>query len=123
MQIPRHARRAAFAAVAALALTALAAAPAQAANDQLDPDTRLWINPKSTTVQAAQALGADPAATAMAVQIGDQWTNMVQPFWLLPVLAISGLKLRDVMGYMVLILGLLGVIFATTVLVWGFALA
>lgn len=72
-------------------------------------------------LEAAQALGADHAATAVAVQIGDQWTNMIQPFWILPVLAISGLKLRDVMGYMVLILVLLGVIFASAVLIWGFA--
>ncbi|WP_258265654.1 short-chain fatty acid transporter [Pseudoglutamicibacter cumminsii] len=73
--------------------------------------------------EAAAALGADHAATAVAVQIGDQWTNMVQPFWVLPVLAISGLKLRDVMGYMVLILIVLGIIFAVSVLVWGFMLA
>src|SRR5699024_6207377 len=66
-------------------------------------------------LEAAQALGADNAATAVAVQIGDQWTNMVQPFWILPVLAISGLKLRDVMGYMVLILLVLGVIFGGAV--------
>lgn len=71
-------------------------------------------------LEAAQALGASNAATALAVQIGDQWTNMVQPFWILPVLAISGLKLRDVMGYMVMILLLLGVIFAGAVLIWGF---
>ena len=73
--------------------------------------------------EAAAALGADHAATAVAVQIGDQWTNMVQPFWVLPVLAISGLKLRDVMGYMVLILIVLGIIFAVSVLAWGFMLA
>lgn len=71
-------------------------------------------------LEAAQALGADNAATAVAVQIGDQWTNMVQPFWILPVLAISGLKLRDVMGYMVLILLVLGVIFGGAVVIWGF---
>jgi short-chain fatty acids transporter len=71
-------------------------------------------------LEAAQALGANNAATALAVQIGDQWTNMVQPFWILPVLAISGLKLRDVMGYLLMILVLLGVIFAGAVLIWGF---
>lgn len=73
-------------------------------------------------LEAAAALGADPAATGVAVQIGDQWTNMVQPFWILPVLAISGLKLRDVMGYMVLILLMLGVIFAGAVLIWGYTI-
>jgi short-chain fatty acids transporter len=45
---------------------------------------------------------------------------MVQPFWLLPALAISGLKLREIMGYLVLILGYLGVVFGSTALIWGY---
>ncbi|MFC7401424.1 short-chain fatty acid transporter [Citricoccus sp. GCM10030269] len=79
-----------------------------------------WAVQGPVMMEAAQSLGANPAATAVAVQIGDQWTNMVQPFWILPVLAISGLKLRDVMGYMVLILVFLGIIFTLSVLLWGF---
>ncbi|MES1933104.1 short-chain fatty acids transporter, partial [Salinisphaera shabanensis T35B1] len=59
-----------------------------------------WAVQGPVMVEAAKSLGASQPATALAVQIGDQWTNMIQPFWLLPVLAISGLKLRDVMGYM-----------------------
>jgi len=45
---------------------------------------------------------------------------MIQPFWILPVLAISGLKLRDVMGYMVLILIYLGIIYGSAMLIWGY---
>lgn len=71
-------------------------------------------------LEASNALGANHAAVALAVQIGDQWTNMVQPFWVVPVLAITGLKLKDVMGYMVLILAFLGVIFGGGVTLWGF---
>ena len=33
-----------------------------------------------------------------AVSYGDQWTNMLQPFWALPVLAIAGLKMRDILA-------------------------
>ena len=40
-----------------------------------------------------------PAIAIMAVSYGDQWTNMIQPFWALPVLAIAGLKMRDIIGY------------------------
>lgn len=72
-------------------------------------------------IAAAQELGADFAATAVAVQIGDQWTNMIQPFWIIPALAISGLKLRDVMGYMVLIAAFVGLVFGAGVLAWGIA--
>ncbi|WBL19486.1 TIGR00366 family protein [Citricoccus sp. NR2] len=81
-----------------------------------------WAVQGPVMIEAAQALGASEGATAMAVAFGDQWTNMVQPFWVLPVLAISGLKLRDVMGYLVLVLLLTGAIFAVSVLVWGFLL-
>ncbi|GAB3680281.1 short-chain fatty acid transporter [Salinisphaera aquimarina] len=79
-----------------------------------------WAVQGPVMVKAAATLGASDAATALAVQIGDQWTNMVQPFWIIPVLAISGLKLRDIMGYMVLILGYLGIVFASAILIWGY---
>lgn len=78
-----------------------------------------WVIQGPVMMEAARQLGAPIPATAVAVQIGDQWTNMVQPFWLLPALAISGLKLRDIMGYMVLILLYLGVIFGGAVAIWG----
>ncbi|MGB6102789.1 MAG: TIGR00366 family protein [Pusillimonas sp.] len=50
-------------------------------------------------LDAAQKLGVDPAIAIMAVSYGDQWTNMLQPFWALPILAIAGLKMRDILGY------------------------
>jgi len=79
-----------------------------------------WAVQGPVMVQAATEIGASQAATALAVQIGDQWSNMIQPFWILPVLAISGLKLRDVMGYMVLILIYLGIIYGSAMLIWGY---
>ena len=79
-----------------------------------------WVIQGPVMMDAAQKLGASIPATALAVQIGDQWTNMVQPFWLLPALAISGLKLKHLMGYMVLVLLYLGVVFLATVSIWGF---
>ena len=78
-----------------------------------------WVIQGPVMMAAAKELGASIPATALAVQIGDQWTNMVQPFWLLPALAISGLKLKDLMGYMVLVLLYLGVVFLATVTLWG----
>lgn len=78
-----------------------------------------WAVQGPVMMGAAQEIGASIPATALAVQIGDQWTNMVQPFWILPVLAISGLRLRDVMGYLVLILIYLGLIFGAAVMLWG----
>jgi len=78
-----------------------------------------WVIQGPVMMEAAEQLGASIPATALAVQIGDQWTNMVQPFWLLPALAISGLKLKDFMGYMVMILFFTGAVFLATVTIWG----
>jgi len=41
---------------------------------------------------------------------GDVWTNLLQPFRALPVLAIFGLKAKDIMGYCLMLLVITGVI-------------
>jgi short-chain fatty acids transporter len=46
----------------------------------------------------------------MGIAWGDQWTNMLQPFWALPALGIAGLGARDIMGYCVVDLILTGII-------------
>lgn len=69
-----------------------------------------WAVQAPVVIDAAQALGADMARTAMAVAWGDSWTNMLQPFWALPVLAIAGLKAKDIMGYCLIQLIVSGVI-------------
>lgn len=63
-----------------------------------------WAVQGPIMIDAAISLHADIAKTAMAVAWGDAWTNMIQPFWALPVLAIAGLKVRDIMGFCVMIL-------------------
>ena len=35
----------------------------------------------------------------MAFAYGDQLTNMVHPFWAIPLLGITGLEARDLLGY------------------------
>ena len=59
---------------------------------------------------AGLELGVKPAVTAMAIAWGDQWTNMIQPFWALPALGAAGLGARDIMGYCVLTLLVMGVV-------------
>jgi short-chain fatty acids transporter len=63
-----------------------------------------WAVQGPIMIDAAISLQADISKTAMAVAWGDAWTNMIQPFWALPVLAIAGLKVRDIMGFCVMIL-------------------
>ncbi|MEU4364040.1 TIGR00366 family protein [Promicromonospora sp. NPDC023987] len=70
-------------------------------------------------LDAATQLGVDPAVAIMAVAYGDQWTNMIQPFWALPLLAIAGLKVRDILGYTTVTLLASGIVFAATLLIVG----
>lgn len=63
-----------------------------------------WAVQGPIMVQAGAELGVDTAKTAMSVAWGDAWTNMIQPFWALPLLAIAGLKVRDIMGFCVMAL-------------------
>jgi short-chain fatty acids transporter len=67
-------------------------------------------------LDAANQLGVDPSIAIMAVAYGDQWTNMIQPFWALPVLAIAGLKMRDILGYTFVTLLGAGVVMAAALL-------
>lgn len=69
-----------------------------------------WAVQAPIMIPAAQALGADVTRVAMAVAWGDAWTNLIQPFWALPVLAIAGLKARDIMGFCLMQLIITGVI-------------
>ncbi|GAA3062392.1 short-chain fatty acid transporter [Actinocorallia glomerata] len=68
-------------------------------------------------LEAAESLGTDPAVAIMAVAYGDQWTNMIQPFWALPLLAIAGLKMRDILGYTTIVLIASGLVFGATLLI------
>lgn len=70
-------------------------------------------------LDAAERIGVDPAIPIMAVAYGDQWTNMIQPFWALPLLAIAGLKMRDILGYTTVTLIASGLVFAAILLIWS----
>jgi len=58
-----------------------------------------WIVQGEVLIRAGQELGVPPQTTVMAFAYGDAWTNMLQPFWALPLLGIMGLKARDIIGY------------------------
>ena len=70
-------------------------------------------------LDAAERLGVDAEVAIMAIAYGDQWTNMIQPFWALPVLAIAGLKMRDLLGYTMVTLLASGLVFAGTMVLLG----
>jgi len=69
-----------------------------------------WAVQSPVVIASAEALGVDIPRVAMAVAWGDAWTNLLQPFWALPVLAIAGLKAKDIMGYCLIQLIVTGVV-------------
>lgn len=58
-----------------------------------------WAVQGPIIMQAALATGAEPGSVLMAMAYGDGWTNMLQPFWALPLLAVTGVRARDIIGY------------------------
>lgn len=69
-----------------------------------------WAVQAPIMLAAGNDLGVSAAKTAMAVAWGDAWTNMIQPFWALPALAIAGLKAKDIMGFCIIVLFVSGII-------------
>ncbi len=58
-----------------------------------------WVVQGPIIVQAAHELGISLPKCIMALAYGDQLTNMLQPFWALPLLGITGLKAKEVLPY------------------------
>jgi short-chain fatty acids transporter len=74
-----------------------------------------WAVQGPFTIPAAVTLNASVSATTMAVAMGEQVANMLQPFWALPVVAIAGIGIQRVMGFTV-------VTFLVSALIYGAAL-
>jgi short-chain fatty acids transporter len=79
-----------------------------------------WAIQGPFMIEAAKSLNSSLAQTSMAVMLGNAWNDLIQPFWILPALALSRLKLKDVMGYTVIIMLWVGVIYVSAVLLWGY---
>ena len=74
-----------------------------------------WAVQGPFAVPAAVQLHSSLAGTTMAVAMGEYVANMLQPFWALPILAIAGIPMRRMMGFMV-------VTFCVAAIVFGLAL-
>jgi len=60
-----------------------------------------WAVQGPFAIPAARDLHASFAGTTMAVAMGESVANMLQPFFALPILAIAGIRMRRMMGFMV----------------------
>lgn len=62
-------------------------------------------------IKSAMELGVSIPKTILALSYGDQWTNMLQPFWALPLLGITKIKLSQLLPYCFMLFVVSGVIF------------
>jgi short-chain fatty acids transporter len=67
-----------------------------------------WAVQGPVMMEAAARLGVAPERVVMALAYGDAWTNMLQPFWALPLLGIMGLEARQIVGYTAVVMVLTG---------------
>jgi short-chain fatty acids transporter len=58
-----------------------------------------WAVQGPIALQAGLDAGVSPSTMLLSVAYGDELTNMLQPFWALPLLAITGVRARDIVGY------------------------
>jgi short-chain fatty acids transporter len=61
-----------------------------------------WAVQGPFAIPAAVKLHSSLAGTTMSVAMGESVANMLQPFFALPILAIAGIRMRRMMGFMVI---------------------
>lgn len=76
-----------------------------------------WAVQGPVLIEAARQLDVDLGLTVMAFSYGDQLTNGIQPMWMLPLLGITALKAREILGYTAVMMLIAFVIFGVGVTV------
>lgn len=64
-----------------------------------------WAVQGPLLIRAALDLGVPLERTILAMAYGDELTNMLQPFWALPLLGITGLAAKDILPFTLRFLG------------------
>ena len=77
-----------------------------------------WAIQGPIIIEASQQLGLSLPKNIMALAYGDQLTNMLQPFWALPLLGITGLKAKEILPYTLLLMGIGAIIFIGGLLIF-----
>jgi short-chain fatty acids transporter len=77
-----------------------------------------WMVQGPVLIQAAQELGISLQKCILALAYGDQLTNMLQPFWALPLLGITKLSAKQIIPYAFMLMLLGGLVFVLAILVF-----
>lgn len=77
-----------------------------------------WAIQGEIVLSAANELGVAQPKAVMALAYGDQLTNMMQPFWALPLLAITGLRAGQIMPFTLFLMLIGSLIFSSVLLIF-----
>jgi short-chain fatty acids transporter len=75
-----------------------------------------WLLQGPEALQMAKAAGADDGKVVLAIAYGNQTGNLLQPFWLLPIIALTRVRLVQVLAFTSLCFIPAAVIFLTCLL-------
>jgi len=77
-----------------------------------------WVAQGPILMETTQQFGMPLSTAVLLEMLGDSLTNMIQPFWAIPLLAIANLRARDIIGYTAVAMVVGFVIVGTTVTVF-----
>jgi short-chain fatty acids transporter len=70
-----------------------------------------WMVQGPIIIEASLKLGVPLERSILALAYGDELTNMMQPFWALPLLGITGLQAREILPYTLYMMFIAAVVF------------
>jgi len=79
-----------------------------------------WFIEVQYVAQAAAQLQVPASTAIVAYAWGDMFTDIIQPFWAIPLLAVARLGFRDIMGYCLIFFLAYGVLVCGAFTAWGF---
>lgn len=77
-----------------------------------------WVVQGPVIIETAINNDLSLSKGVMAMAYGDQLTNMLQPFWALPLLAITGLKAKEILPYTLIFMGVGIAIFGAALIIF-----
>ncbi|MEW6443025.1 MAG: TIGR00366 family protein [bacterium] len=77
-----------------------------------------WVIEAPYLLEAASQLGVDTGKLAVSYAFGDMGTNLIQPFWALPLLAVAKLDFKDILGFELIFCAVYVVLVSAALVLW-----
>lgn len=79
-----------------------------------------WFIEVQYIADAARTLGVPMSKTIVSYAWGDMLTDIIQPFWAIPLLAMARLGFRDIMGYCLVMFGVYAALISAAFIAYGY---